>query len=309
MAVNSPSRKPRLFLSYGHCDAMELALRLRSDLEANGYSIWQDEERIRAGRAWTDEIRQGLRESELVIALLSPHSVRRKSWGQNPDDQDSVCLDEIEYAVDVCRIPVLPVMAVSCEPPFRIFRLQYLDLRSWEESAARYQQLKTKLLDAVPATLSPAVFVRSVAAMIAARDSIYAGMLKHPDTLAAMDEAKVAEDLDPSGRLLYSVDKDGKLGTWSAENLRPLAKISLTGEFMELCTLIGDDELLVVSDDGTVLIWDLLMGHQRASLCVGELTCASNTVDGRFILIGNGAGDVFALEHRGASKGSSGGSK
>src|SRR4030095_8482615 len=119
------------------------------DLEAGGYSVWQDEKRIRSGSAWTDEIRQGLRESDLVIALLSPHAVRRKGWGLNPDDQDSVCLDEIEYAVDACRVPVLPLMAVSCEPPFRIFRLQHLDFRAWQESAARYEDLKKTLLAAV----------------------------------------------------------------------------------------------------------------------------------------------------------------
>jgi len=45
-----------------------------------------------------------------------------------------------------------------------------------------------------PATLSPAVFVRSVAAMIAARDASYAGLLEHPETLAALNEATVAAD-------------------------------------------------------------------------------------------------------------------
>src|SRR3954465_10717590 len=70
---------------------------------------WQDEKRIRSGRAWTDEIRQGLRESDLLIALLSPHAVRRKGWDPNADDQDSVCLDEIEYAIDACQLPVLVV--------------------------------------------------------------------------------------------------------------------------------------------------------------------------------------------------------
>lgn len=279
----------RIFLSYGHRDATELALRLRTDLETAGYSVWQDEARIRAGHAWTDEIRQGLRESDLVLALLSPHSVRRAGWSQNPDDQDSVCLDEIEYAVDACRIPVLPVMAVTCEPPFRIFRLQYLDCRSWQESEARYQDLRARLLESVgrcletgraplrqwdrlpepwdftaflaerrrrftgrewlfgqlrdrvtntssaavllvgapgvgksaflaslihanpsgqilayhccqsatPTTLSPVAFVRSIAAMIAARDPVYAGMLENPEMLARLEEARVADD--PAG--------------------------------------------------------------------------------------------------------------
>jgi TIR domain len=70
MVPDPHSRRLRLFLSFGHRDAMELALRLRNEFEAAGYSVWQDEKRIRAGRAWTDEIRQGLRESDLVIALL-----------------------------------------------------------------------------------------------------------------------------------------------------------------------------------------------------------------------------------------------
>jgi hypothetical protein len=134
-----------LFLSYGHRDATELTLRLRSDLETAGYSVWQDESRIRAGSAWTDEIRQGLRDSDLVIALLSPHSVRRKGWDTEASDQDSVCLDEIEYAVDACKIPVLPVMAVSCEPPFRIYRLQYLDFRAWQESQSCSSKVRKSL--------------------------------------------------------------------------------------------------------------------------------------------------------------------
>lgn len=279
-------RRPHLFLSYGHRDATELALRLRCEFEAAGYSVWQDERRIRAGHSWTDEIRQGLRESDLVVALLSPHSVRHKGWGPNTDDQDSVCLNEIEYAVDACRIPVLPVMAVTCEPPFRIFRLQYYDFRTWRESAAVYEDLKKGLLTALaeclasgrapllkwerlpepwdfmaflaerrhrfmgrtwlfkalqdrlsnttsttvlltgspgvgksaffaslvhanpagqilayhccqtitPATLSPVVFVRSLVAMIAARDAAYANILEHPDLLGALDEGKVAAD-------------------------------------------------------------------------------------------------------------------
>jgi WD40 repeat protein len=286
MPEERPGDGNQIFLSYGHRDAMELALRLRDELEGAGYSVWQDAKRIRAGHAWTDEIRQGLRESDLVIALLSPHAVRRKGWSESAEDEDSVCLDEIEYAVDACKVPVLPVMAVTCEPPFRIFRLQYLDFRAWQESRAHFDELVQTLLAGIveciatgraplrswarlpepwdftaflaerrrrfigrgwlfdalrdrlavttspailvtgspgvgksaffaslvyanpagqilayhccqattPATLAPAVFVRSVAAMIAARDATYAGMLEHPDLVSALDEAVVAAD-------------------------------------------------------------------------------------------------------------------
>src|SRR5438477_2874878 len=120
----SPTQ-PTIFLSYGHKDAGELAERIRCDL-ANVYHVWKDTGGIRAGSAWTDEIRDGIRASQLVVALLSPSSVRRASDPMNPDESDSVCLEEIEYAI-ACRIPVVPLMATTCEPPFRIFRIQYLD--------------------------------------------------------------------------------------------------------------------------------------------------------------------------------------
>jgi WD40 repeat protein len=343
----------QIFLSYGHRDATELALRLRSDLEENGYSVWQDEKRIRGGHAWTDEIRDGLRESDLVLAMLSPHAVRRKGWGESADDEDSVCLDEIEYAVDACRVPVLPVMAVTCEPPFRIFRLQYLDFRTWEESAAHYDELVKALLTgiseclasgrtplrswarlpepwdftaflaerrrrftgrawlfdalrdtladtaspavlltgspgvgksaffaslihenpagqilayhccqaATPATLSPAVFIRSVAAMIAARDPTYAGMLEQPDLLAALDEAAVAADPasafeqvvlnplyklpspDTTPRLLMIDALDEALGWSGTPNLLDLlsAKLGAFPEWLKIVATTRDE--------------------------------------------------------------------
>lgn len=276
----------RIFVSYGHRDATDLAKKLRDELVGAGYEVWLDESGIHAGHAWTEDIRQALRGSAAVIALLSPHSVRRKGWGSGAGNQDSVCLDEIEYAIDACRIPVLPVMAVECEAPFRIYRLQHIDFRPWRESQAVYEGLKLRLLAALveciasghapirqwdrlpdpwdftaflaerrrgfvgrhwlmqalndrlaeltgsallitgapgigksaffaslvhanpggqilayhccqaitPATLSPAVFVRSVAAMMAARDPAYAAMLEHPSMLAGLEEAKVAVD-------------------------------------------------------------------------------------------------------------------
>ena len=139
----------RLFLSYGQRDAAALALRLRDDLSKKGFKVWQDAERIRAGYDWTDEIREGIRESDILLALLSPHAVRRAGGPGNPDDRDSVCLDEIAYALDACQIPVVPAMALACEPPFRIFRVQFLDFRSWQESEKNYETLFGKLCESL----------------------------------------------------------------------------------------------------------------------------------------------------------------
>src|SRR5688572_13332539 len=91
MSRHDPHQGIRVFLSYGQRDAAALALRLRDDLARAGYQVWQDAERIRAGWGWTDEIREGIRESDLLLALLSPHAVRRAGAPGNPDNKDSVC--------------------------------------------------------------------------------------------------------------------------------------------------------------------------------------------------------------------------
>ena len=45
-------------------------------------------------------------------------------------------------------------MAVSCEPPFRIFRLQYLDFRAWQESDGALRRAEKTLLGAVAECLA-----------------------------------------------------------------------------------------------------------------------------------------------------------
>jgi hypothetical protein len=71
---------------------------LRCELSARGYDVSQDVKRIRAGRPWDEEVPEGLRNSQVVLALLSPYSVRRALDADNSNATDSVCLDEIAYA-------------------------------------------------------------------------------------------------------------------------------------------------------------------------------------------------------------------
>jgi hypothetical protein len=67
----------RVFISYGRKDASELATRLATQLTKNGFDVWLDRSELRAGKAWEQQIIDGLRETKVVIALLSPHSTRR----------------------------------------------------------------------------------------------------------------------------------------------------------------------------------------------------------------------------------------
>lgn len=140
MEGSPPMQRPRLFLSYGRRDAALLAARLCTDLEALGFEVWQDTHRIRPGQAWEDEIKDGLRSAQVVVALLTPHAVRRSVDPDNPDNTDSVCLDEISFARFAHPPkPILPIMATPCEPPFCIFRLDYTDMTQWRESEDQYR--------------------------------------------------------------------------------------------------------------------------------------------------------------------------
>jgi hypothetical protein len=119
-----PDAPPRLFLSYGVRDASDIAQRLHRDLTARGYKICQDVDRIRTGWAWDNELQDGLQSSQVVLALLSPHAVRRALDTGNVSQVDSVCLDEIAYARFKCKIPIVPVKVRPCEAPFLIYRLR-----------------------------------------------------------------------------------------------------------------------------------------------------------------------------------------
>lgn len=151
----------RLFLSYGRRDAKDLADRLVTDLGRHGYEVWLDTRQIRAGSQWEQEIKDGLRSTQILVALLSPYSVRVASNACDPDDSDSVCLDEISFA-RFARPPkpIVPIMAAPCEPPLCIFRLDYVDMCAWSASPAHYESGFSRLLTAIEAALHGQVSYR-----------------------------------------------------------------------------------------------------------------------------------------------------
>jgi len=141
----------KLFLSYGRGDAAELADRLEQDLSLFGYEVWRDTRKIRSGKAWEEEIVDGLRSTQLVVALLSPHAVRKSGDPDSPDAADSVCLDELSFARFACKTPIVPVMAIPCKPPFVVFRLDYVELLQWRDFGEAYQNGFRRLREAIEA--------------------------------------------------------------------------------------------------------------------------------------------------------------
>ena len=159
-----PAKPERLFLSYGRADASALADRLAHDLAQQRkagqprYAPWRDRFKLKAGASWAEQIAAALHDTAVVVALMSPHSVRSRADGRAHDD--SVCLDEISFARFAAGKPIVPVLVAPCTPPFEIFRLDYVDLTQWQDEAA-YQAGFARLIDAIGAALRGEIRYRS----------------------------------------------------------------------------------------------------------------------------------------------------
>ena len=131
--------RPKVLLSYGTADTREFVAWLKPQLEAAGFAVWKDAERIRAGWPWGDEIRDAIDESAAVLAVLSPHAVRA----------GGVCYNEYIHAKYFAGKPIVPLLAVRCTPPFVLNDLHYLDFTDPAKHAGELPRLIEHLNDAI----------------------------------------------------------------------------------------------------------------------------------------------------------------
>ena len=111
----------KIFLSYGHDEHSKLALFVKKELEAAGYEVWLDQDRIPASSDWAFKIEQGIVSSQWVILLMTEHSVRRP---------DGVCLDEVSFARMLGK-KIAPLMVQKVQPPLCIARIQWVDMQKY----------------------------------------------------------------------------------------------------------------------------------------------------------------------------------
>lgn len=112
------------FLSYASDDS-EFALKLASDLKSAGAAVWIDKLDIEPGHHWDRAVHDALRSCPNVLLVLSPSSVTSEN-----------VMDEMSFALDLKKL-VIPVLYVTCEIPFRLRRVQYIDARSEYNNAVR----------------------------------------------------------------------------------------------------------------------------------------------------------------------------
>lgn len=94
----------QIYVSHAESDEV-FATQLTRDLRASGALVWLDVYDAEPGRDWMPSVEQALEESQIMVVVLSPEALR----------SDHVTLEWQAY-LEACR-PVLPVLAVACQPP------------------------------------------------------------------------------------------------------------------------------------------------------------------------------------------------
>jgi len=134
-AMSDGRSQRRVYLSFERGETGALAERLIADLTTRGFEVAGPTKGVRPLAA--------IAASDAVLVILSPAVIRS-------DER----LEEIACARrgDVPR-PVVPVMAVECEVPVVIVRLQWVDMQGWDESALRYEAGLQELVRSIDAVV------------------------------------------------------------------------------------------------------------------------------------------------------------
>mgnify|MGYP000229642384 CR=1 FL=1 len=133
------SNATNIFISYGRKDSRDLAIRLKDDLMAVGYSVWLDTNEIPGGADWSQQIEDAIEHSHIMVALLSPASYHSQ-W----------CRAEQLRATRKGK-RIIPLMAVDgAEVPLHLEHINYLDFT--DES--RYDEMFRDLMSDITAGIA-----------------------------------------------------------------------------------------------------------------------------------------------------------
>lgn len=118
------ARRLRVFISYAKEDTVS-AQNLCSKLKNDGIDTWIDEEKLMGGKDWKLEIQKEIRDSHIILVLLSTNAVSKRGFIQK----------EIKIALDYADehpegvVFLIPARLDDCEVPIRISeKFQWVDL-------------------------------------------------------------------------------------------------------------------------------------------------------------------------------------
>jgi TIR domain len=198
-------RRAVIFESYGRADATDAASRIKLSLEENGYQVWIDREHLAEDEPdFWHPIEQALKSSEVVIALISPHS-RRLEGDVEISPRMSVCHNELIAAVQMDKT-VVCVTVVECKPPLAIAHYDPIPFTNWSASPDAYREGIQEILYWIEEGLASPRPHRRYSNYV---DNLSQDKLSFPEELTATD--------DFVGREWLIKDK---LETWLKSNSR-----------------------------------------------------------------------------------------
>jgi hypothetical protein len=185
------------FFSYARDDS-EVVLKLATELRAVGARLWLDQLDILAGQRWDRAVEDALVTCQGMIAVLSPASV----VSQN-------VMDEVSYALEEGKL-VVPILLRPCAIPFRLRRVQYVDLTANYETGFSHLLRALCLGQPLP-PLAPAapqeLFVRDVSEEGRRREEMEGYNLSLDQTAQAISVTRLTlRDYIKSGRLKANPD-------------------------------------------------------------------------------------------------------
>lgn len=116
----------KVFISYTRRNDYDkqFAESVRSWLINDGFDVWMDVHDIPSGAHWDTEIDNALKDSDVVLGLVSPASV----------DSDNV---KNEWAWALQRDKLQLALLADCDIPHRFVRIDYIDFRKQNQDSWR----------------------------------------------------------------------------------------------------------------------------------------------------------------------------
>ena len=190
------------FISYCRQDG-EIALRLAGDLKAGGASVWLDQLDIAPGERWDRAVEQALMECRRVLVVLTPASVKSTN-----------VMDEVSFALEKQKT-VIPVVHQECDIPFRLGRLQRVDLKLGYEQGLR-EVLRVLLSSAQTGPSGVAAAVPAVSTLPVERSPA-----PTPLPMSAPPAAEPLSNAQPSGASLDQGPLTEMFASSAVEDLLP----------------------------------------------------------------------------------------
>ncbi len=174
------------FLSYAREDA-EFVLRLAKDLRAGGAGVWVDQLDIAPGQRWDRAVEDALAKCLQLVVILSPAAV-----------ESTNVMDEVSLALEDGKT-VVPVLHRQCKIPFRLRRLQYVDL------SLDYKAGHDRLLETLGAGLRPPLGTADTSRVKVVRSWFVDHVVAEPEQAATSSPEKPEDAVDLRSQRRYTL--------------------------------------------------------------------------------------------------------